>query len=119
MAGIFPDCATAWSLAPGHLISTTRSAAALHPSRLARIHERSGRDREYVDASARLLDIEAAELDPDTLVTRTLALTHDLVTRVDRLVDATRRLEGLARDFPQRPQVHERTLRQQHRDQRR
>jgi tetratricopeptide (TPR) repeat protein len=83
-----------------------RERAALRA--LARIHERSGRDREYVDASARLLDIEAAELDPDTLVTRTLALTHDLVTRVDRLVDATRRLEGLARDFPQRPQVHER-----------
>ncbi len=83
-----------------------RERAALRA--LARIHERSGRDREYVDASTRLLDIEAAELDADTLVTRTLALAHDLVTRVDRLVDATRRLESLARDFPQRPQVHER-----------
>src|SRR5690606_38966973 len=75
---------------------------------LARIHERSGRDREYVDASARLLDIEAPELDADALVARTLGLAHDLVTRVDRLVDATRRLEALARDYPERPQVHER-----------
>ncbi|MBK7826249.1 tetratricopeptide repeat protein [Nannocystis sp.] len=75
---------------------------------LARIHERSGRDREFVDASARLLDLEAPELDTDARVARTLALTHDLVTRVDRQVDATRRLEALARELPQHPQVHER-----------
>lgn len=75
---------------------------------LARIHERSGRDKEYVDASARLLDLEAAELDPDTRVARTLALANDLVTRVDRQVDAARRLETLAREFPKNPLVHER-----------
>jgi lipopolysaccharide biosynthesis regulator YciM len=75
---------------------------------LARIYERSDRDREFVDASARLLDLEAPELDTDTRVARTLALVHDLVTRVDRQVDATRRLEALARELPQHPQVHER-----------
>ncbi|HEY0136304.1 MAG TPA: tetratricopeptide repeat protein, partial [Nannocystis sp.] len=75
---------------------------------LARIHERSGREREYVDASARLLDLEAPELDVETRIGRTLALAQDLVIRVDRLVDATRRLEALAREFPAHPQVQER-----------
>lgn len=75
---------------------------------LARIHERSGRDREFVDASARLLDLETPELDTDARVARTLALVHDLVTRVDRQVDATRRLEALAKELPQHPQVQER-----------
>jgi tetratricopeptide (TPR) repeat protein len=75
---------------------------------LARIHERSGRDREYVDASARLLDLEANELDADARIARTIALAHDLVTRVDRQVDAARRLEALARDYPKHPLVHER-----------
>ncbi|MBL9102894.1 MAG: tetratricopeptide repeat protein [Myxococcales bacterium] len=83
-----------------------RERAALRA--LARIHERSGRDREYVDASTRLLDLELPELDADARVARTLALAHDLVVRVDRLVDATRRLEALARDYPRYPQAHER-----------
>jgi tetratricopeptide (TPR) repeat protein len=77
---------------------------------LAKIHEISGKSREFVETSARLLDQEQSELDPDTRVARTLALAHDLVTRVDRQVDATRRLEALARDFPQHPRVHERLV---------
>jgi len=74
---------------------------------LAGIYEVAERDEDYVQARADLLEAQRHDFTDDERVEQTVALAYLLHERLDRTNEATERLEVIAREFPDRRQVHE------------
>ncbi|MCB9569796.1 MAG: hypothetical protein H6710_21695, partial [Myxococcales bacterium] len=74
---------------------------------LAAIYDAAGRDREYVEIRSRLVDLQAPSAPPAEREAMIRGLVRDLDQRLHRLVDATRRLESLARELPERVDIQE------------
>lgn len=73
---------------------------------LCRIYQAQGRDSDYAEVFAALLEAENADLEEDAVVERTMALSELLGDRLGRPQEAIERLTLLARRFPHRLEVH-------------